>query len=85
MGLLGMVLGFALFGGSLSAQQATGSAPLTPVAGSVREDLEKSVQQLNELRASIEAEKVPLAKELSALEAKLRDLRQSQELSLIHI
>ncbi len=79
MGLLGMVLGFAVFGGSLSAQQATGSAPLTPVAGSVREDLEKSVQQLTELRASIEAEKVPLAKEVSALEAKLRDLRQSQE------
>ncbi|MCI0410423.1 MAG: hypothetical protein L0191_17995, partial [Acidobacteria bacterium] len=63
----------------MSAQQATGSAPLTPVAGSVREDLEKSVQQLTELRASIEAEKVPLAKALSALEARLRDLRQSQE------
>ena len=79
MGITAIALGAAVFGSALFGQQAPGSAPLTPVAGSVREDLEKSVQQLKELRESIEAEKVPLAKELSALESKLRDLRQAQE------
>ncbi|HEV8375662.1 MAG TPA: MotA/TolQ/ExbB proton channel family protein, partial [Candidatus Polarisedimenticolia bacterium] len=65
--------------GAVAAQQAPASAPLAPVAGGVREDLEKSLQQLTDLRKSIEAEKVPLAKELGSLETKLRDMKQSQE------
>jgi biopolymer transport protein ExbB len=67
--------------GSLCAQQAPPGTPLAPVAGSVREDLEKSLQELSELRKSVEAEKVPLAKQLDGLEARLRDIKQAQESS----
>jgi biopolymer transport protein ExbB len=61
-----------------SAQQAA-PATLDPVAGSVRQDLEKSLRELEDLRASIEAEKVPLAKQLSSLESRLRELKGQQE------
>src|SRR5262245_19461700 len=66
-------------GSPVMAQAPGGGAPLAPVAGSVRQDLEKSLTELKNLRASIEAEKVPLAKELSSLETRLRDLKGRQE------
>ena len=61
-------MGTALAGDSL---QTAGDA--------ARADLEKSLKELTALRASIAAEKVPLGRELTALEEKLASLRRQQD------
>ncbi|HEU5179469.1 MAG TPA: MotA/TolQ/ExbB proton channel family protein [Candidatus Polarisedimenticolia bacterium] len=74
-----LLLAGALASNPVEAQAAGGGAPLAPVAGSVRQDLEKSLAELKALRESIETEKVPLAKEMSSLESRLRDLKGKQD------
>lgn len=52
---------------------------LAPAAGSAQEDLERSLQELAQLRESIAAEKIPLSREMARLEEKLTETRRRQE------
>jgi biopolymer transport protein ExbB len=52
---------------------------LTRVSQSAQRQLEKSVQELDELRSAIQAEKLPLAEELTTLEEKLSQLRREHD------
>ena len=61
------------------AQQSDAEPTLTRVSQSAQEQLEKSVQELDELRSAIQAEKLPLAEELTTLEEKLSQLRREHE------
>jgi biopolymer transport protein ExbB len=61
------------------AQDAAQSGGLTRAAAGAQADLEKSLRELADLRAAIAAEKVPLSQELTALEARLADLKRRQE------
>ena len=67
-----IILGLAvlLFGGSARAQDAE------TLAASARKDLQEALDQLAEVRAEIEAEKIPLAREVNTLERTLLDARQ---------
>jgi len=64
------------------------SSPLPAVetleraAATAEEDLQASLKELAALRDRITAEKLPLARELEALEARLRDLRREQDQEL---
>jgi biopolymer transport protein ExbB len=48
-------------------------------ARTAQEDLDKSLQELAALRAAIEAEKLPLTRELGRLESRLVELRQQHD------
>ncbi|HKQ96567.1 MAG TPA: MotA/TolQ/ExbB proton channel family protein [Candidatus Polarisedimenticolia bacterium] len=54
-------------------------SPLAKAAAQAERDLAASLEQLATLRASIQAEKVPMSQELSALEARLAGLRRDAE------
>jgi hypothetical protein len=61
-----------------TATQPTPSTAMDRLSGIGEQELSKSVQELNELRAQIQKEKVPLAEELTSLEAKVAQLRKDQ-------
>lgn len=71
-------------GNSVSAssdrkQQSSASETINRLSSSADKELEKSIQELNQLRDRISAEKLPLAQELTNLEEKLTQLRRDYE------
>src|SRR5262245_20432818 len=75
---------FLLILGGLSAASVAraddaASAAMSQLSVSAKEQLEKSIQDLNKLREEIATEKLPLAQELTALEDKLTQLRKEHE------
>ena len=62
-----------------SGAVAQETSTLSQAAATAQQDLDRSVKELADLRASIQAEKVPLSQELSRLEGRLADLRRQQE------
>lgn len=60
-----------------NAPQTQGA--MTDIARSAERQLAQSIQELNELRAQIAAEKLPLAQELTQLEEKLAQLRRDND------
>jgi biopolymer transport protein ExbB len=71
------------FAGSAIAQDATPSPsrpdPISSVARSAEERLEKSIAELNTLREQIAAEKLPMSQQISALEERLTELRKEND------
>jgi biopolymer transport protein ExbB len=62
-----------------AAQSPDAGATLGRLASSAERDLAQSVQELDELRARIAAEKLPLAQELTGLEERLAQLRREHD------
>jgi biopolymer transport protein ExbB len=75
------VLAGTAFAGTARAQDtaADPGAPLARVAASASRELSASIAELNELRARIAAEKLPLAEELTAAEEQLAELRREHD------
>lgn len=76
---------FAAVAPAFAAQApATSAAPqsagaMTDISRSAERQLAQSIQELNDLRAKIAAEKLPLAQELTQLEEKLAQLRRDND------
>lgn len=69
-------------GSRLAAEEPAAAAPpagLSQASATAQQDLDRSLAELANLRASIEKEKVPLTEELTRLEKTLADLRRTQE------
>lgn len=75
-----VIIGALLIGAS---RQVTADAveinPVERAAAAVRADLEASTRELAALREQIAAEKLPMSKQLSALESRLLDVRRDYE------
>ncbi|HKQ60144.1 MAG TPA: hypothetical protein VJS92_02595, partial [Candidatus Polarisedimenticolaceae bacterium] len=52
---------------------------LAPVTGSAQQDLDRSLAELEQLRARVAAERVPLARQVGELEQRLGALRHQSE------
>ncbi len=61
------------------AGTGTGASGLSQATAGAQADLARSLKELADLRATIAAEKVPLNQELTALEARLADLKRRQD------
>jgi biopolymer transport protein ExbB len=61
------------------AQAPNAKEPLSRLSTSAEAELSHSVEELNQLRAEIAAEKLPLAQELTQLEERLSDLRAEHD------
>ena len=72
-GFLGGLAGVAL--GVLGQPEARGAEDLDSLAAGAKADLEKSVSELAAVRQQIEAERLPLARQLRELEQQLADRR----------
>src|SRR5262245_4513680 len=66
-------------GNPSTAPQPALATGLTQATAGAQADLAKSLKELADLRATIAAEKVPLNQELTALEARLADLKRKQD------
>ncbi len=62
-----------------AAQEPAADETMSRVSRSAEEELAKSIQELNRIRAEIAAEKLPLAQELTALEESLSRLRREHD------
>jgi biopolymer transport protein ExbB len=62
-----------------AAPQPAPAIGLSQATAGAQGDLERSLKELSDLRATIAAEKVPLNQELTALEARLADLKRKRE------
>jgi biopolymer transport protein ExbB len=79
MRALTWVVAFALAAAGTAQQGQPVEAAMTKLSRSAEQDLAKSVQELSQLRAEIEKDKLPLAEELTGLEEKVAKLRQKAE------
>lgn len=66
-------------GSKSGGEQRTPAETIGKLAGSARQELDKSVKELNQLRDQIAAEKLPLAQDLTATEEQLTKLRTEYE------
>ncbi len=79
MNLLDGLMGIWLMTFGPLAQQPAPDQTMTQVSRSAEQQLAQSIQELNQLRAQISAEKLPLAQELTTLEERLSQLRGEHE------
>ena len=63
----------------IPVQESDAEPTLTRVSQSAQAELQRSVEELDELRSAIQAEKLPLAEELTSLEEKLSELRREHD------
>ncbi len=74
-----MALFFLLCFNVLSFAEQNSSDTMNRLSNSAKQELDKSIQELNQLRDRISTEKLPMAKDLTASEDKLNQLRKDYE------